>query len=280
MPEDRPGRIKKTRWLVCLFVWWVTALFFYSLIAVRETHVVDDVTTTGIATIKENTANAGLPLLDRDVQALTQLAQKMSQLEGVVNVSIIDHKNKIIAFTDPDQLPPTPSTEIGTKDGVGYWHHVLESGARVTCFSGDISFAGTKIGEVLLVMDAGGATDLITIFVSGALISLLGLLFVLLVVDFQGIRPLTAHVKARWRLWKGAQGVMPTTKELVCPLCGCHKPLDRSFVLQVNLNRYPVIKPVGNQVGTAQILLAEGIRLGEISRREDLGWLRRQMIHR
>ena len=280
MPEESPGRIKKTRWFVCLSIWWLLAVFFYSFVATKQTHLVDDFTKTGIATVKENTANAGLPLLERDVQALTQLAQKMSQLEGVVNVSIIDHKNKIIAFTNPDQLPPTPSTEVQVKDGVGYWHHILDNGDQVTCFSGDISFAGTKIGEVFLVMDTGGAADIVAIFIWVALISLIGTLFGLLVIDFQGVRPLTAFLQDRLQLWKGTQVPLPEAKEVICPLCGSQKPLTRSFLLEVNLNRYPVIKPVGNEVGTAQFLHHKGLNLGEISRREDLGWLRRQMIRR
>ena len=281
MSEEKPGRIRKTRWFVCLFIWWLLAVFFYLFIAAQETHLDDDVTAAGIATVKENTANAGLPLLERDVQALTQLAQKMSKLEGVVNVSIIDHKNKLIAFTNSDQLTPAASAEVKLKDGVGYWSHTLNNGTQVTSFSGDISFAGTKIGEVILVMDTGGGTaDLIAIFFWMALGSLVLLLLLLLVIDFKGILPLKAAVKERLRIWMGKKEALPDGREVVCPLCGSHKPLTRSFLPEVDLNRYPVIKPVGNEAGTAQILLAKGVSLSEISRREDLGWLRRQMIHR
>ena len=280
MPEEKTGRIKKTRWFVCLFVWWLLAVFAYLIVAAQETRLADDVTATGIAAVKENTADAGLPLLARDAQALTRLAQKMSKLEGVVNVSIIDHKNKLIAFTSSDPLPAASSAEINVKDGVGYWNHTLSDGTPVTCFSGDISFAGTKIGEVILVMNAGAAAGLIAIFSWLALGSLVLVLLILLVIDFQGILPLKAAVEEQLRIWKGKEGELPEGREVTCPLCGSHRPLARSFVLQTNLNRYPVIKPVGNEIGTAQILHTKGVSLREISRREDLGWLRRQMIHR
>jgi len=204
----------------------------------------------------------------------------MSELEGVVNVSIIDHKNKLIAFTNTDPLPPASSAEVKVKDGVGYWTHTLNNGTQVTCFSGDISFAGTKIGEVILVMDTGGAAGLIAIFFWVALGSLALVSLLLLVIDFQGIIPLKAAVKERLRTWIGKEGGLPEGREVICPLCGNHRPLTRSFVLEANLNRYPVIKPVGNEIGTAQILHPKGVSLSEISRREDLGWLRRQMIHR
>lgn len=279
MPE-KPARIKKTRWFACLTIWWVLAVFLYLFIASQETHLVDEGTAAGIATVKENTAIAGLPLLERDVQALTQLAQKMSKLEGVVNVAIIDHKNKLITFTNSDQLTPTPSDEVNIKDGVGYWNHTLKDGTQVTCFSGDISFAGTKVGEVLLVMDTGGAASLFAIFFWVALISLVLILFTLLLIDFQGIHPLIASVKERLSIWMGGETVLPAGREVICPLCGSPKPLTRSFLLEANLKRFPVIKPVGNEIGTAQILPSKGVRLSDISHREDLGWLRRQMIHR
>ena len=100
--ENKPGRINKTRWFTCLLIWWVVAVFFYLFIAAQEKNRVGRVTSTGIKTILANAEQAGLPLLERNVQALTRLTQKVDRVKGVVNVSIIDHKNKIIAFTNPD----------------------------------------------------------------------------------------------------------------------------------------------------------------------------------
>ena len=129
-------------------------------------------------------------------------------------------------------------------------------------------------------MDTKGASGLTAFFFWTALVSLVLMLFILLVIDFQGIHPLKAAVRERLRTWTIGEGALPEEREVICPLCGGHKPLTRSFLLEVNLNRYPVIKPMGNEIGTAQILHSKGVNLREISRREDLGWLRRQMIHR
>ena len=280
MPEEKRARIRITRWFVWLFAWWLLAVFFYLFIAAKETRTVEAVTASGVATVSKNADKAGLPLLERDVQALTQLVQDMSGLQGVVDASIIDHKNKIIAFTNPNQLPRTSSVEWNTKDDVGYWNQTLDSGGQVVCFSGDINYAGTKIGEVFLVMDAGGGAGLRTIFFWAALCALIAILFVLLVIDFNGVRPLEAVVKQRIRSWTGKGRGLPDSRELVCPVCGSLKPLDRSFLLEANLDRYPVLRPAGKDNGNANALLRDGINLREISRREDLGWLRRQMIHR
>jgi hypothetical protein len=279
-PENKPGRIKKTRWFASLFIWWVMAVFFYLFIAADQTKVTGDVTAFGIATVLDGATKAGLPLLERDVQALTQLAQEVAKVNGVVNVSIIDHKNKIIAFTNPDQILAFSSTAPERKDGVRFWPHTLADGTQAICFSSDISYAGTKIGEVVVVMNARGASGLYTIFFLTAMVSLFVIVFVLLIIDFRGIQPLKAAIREKIGYWMRGDGALQAGREVICPVCGSHKPLTRSFLLEANLDRYPVVVPSRVEDGAAQRLLAQGVNLRDISRREDLGWLRRQMVHR
>lgn len=279
-PDDKTGRINKTRWFTCLFVWWVVVVFLYLFIAAKEANLIRHVSAAGIAIVQESAKQAGLPLLERDVQALTRLAQEVARSKGVINVSFIDHKNKIITFTNPDPLLPVSPTSVKLKDGVSYWHHTLVDGNPVVCFFYDISYAGTKIGEVFLAMDAEGPAGLITAFILAALVSFLMVVFTLLVHDFNGLHPLKAAIKARIRTWAGGDDALPDGRELICPVCGSHQPLTRSFLHEANLDRYPVVRASGNSNGPADLLLTPGVSLRELSNREDLGWLRRQMIHR
>jgi len=279
-PGDKPERINKTRWFTCLLIWWVVAVFFYLFIAAQEKNRVGRVTTKGIKTVLANAQKAGLPLLERNVQALTRLTQDVAGVKGVINVSIIDHKNKIIAFTNPDQLLSMSSKAVQQKDGVSYWPHTLDDGTRTVCFSSDIVYSGTKIGEIFLAMDASGPAGLNTAFFLSAMVSFLLIVFVLLVLDFNGVHPLKAALGERIRGWTDGYADLPDDREMICPVCGSHKPLSKSFLLQANLDRYPVVRSTRIENGAAQLLLAKGVNLREISRREDLGWLRRQMIHR
>ena len=279
-PGDKPERINKTRWFTCLLIWWVVAVFFYLFIAAQEKNRVGRVTTKGIKTVLANAQQAGLPLLERNVQALTRLTQDVAGVKGVINVSIIDHKNKIIAFTNPDQLLSMSSKAVQQKDGVSYWPHTLDDGTRTVCFSSDIVYSGTKIGEIFLAMDASGPAGLNTAFFLSAMVSFLLIVFVLLVLDFNGVHPLKAALGERIRGWTDGYADLPDDREMICPVCGSHKPLSKSFLLQANLDRYPVVRSTRIENGAAQLLLAKGVNLREISRREDLGWLRRQMIHR
>lgn len=279
-PGDKPERINKTRWFTCLLIWWVVAVFFYLFIAAQEKNRAGRVTTKGIKTVLANAQQAGLPLLERNVQALTRLTQDVAGVKGVINVSIIDHKNKIIAFTNPDQLLSMSSKAVQQKDGVSYWPHTLDDGTRTVCFSSDIVYSGTKIGEIFLAMDASGPAGLNTAFFLSAMVSFLLIVFVLLVLDFNGVYPLKAALGERIRGWTDGYADLPDDREMICPVCGSHKPLSKSFLLQANLDRYPVVRSTRIENGAAQLLLAKGVNLREISRREDLGWLRRQMIHR
>jgi hypothetical protein len=275
-----PGRIKKTRWFICLLIWWVAAVFFYLFIVAKENRLVGRVTATGIETVLANAEQAGLPLLEQNVPALTRLTQDVARVAGVVNVSIIDHKNKIIAFSDPDQLLSMSSQAAKRKEGVSYWPHTLDDGTRVICFSSDIVYAGTKIGEIFLAVDASGPVGLSMVFFLAALVSLMLVVFILLVLDFHGVYALRAAIGERIRAWTAGDGDLADDREMICPVCGNHKPLSRSFMLQANLDRFPVVRSTLKENGTAQLLQPKGVNLHEISRRDDLGWFRRQMIHR
>lgn len=279
-PENKPGRIKKTRWFTCLLIWWVVAVFFYLFMVAHENSLVGHVTTAGIKVVLVNAEQAGLPLLEQNVPALTRLTQDVAKVKGVLNVSIIDHKNKIIAFSDPDQLLAMSSKAAKQKDGVSYWPHTLDDGTRAVCFSSDIIYAGTKIGEIFLAMDARGSVGLTMTFFLAALVSFLLVVFILLVLDFHGVHALRSAMGARIRAWNAGGNDLSDDREVICPVCGNHKPLSRSFMLQANLDRFPVVRSAQKENKAAQLLQEKGVNLREISRRDDLGWFRRQMIHR
>ncbi len=279
-PENKPERINKTRWFICLIVWWVAAVFFYLFIAGQENNRFERVTAAGIKIVLLNAEQAGLPLLEQNVPALTRLAQDVARVKGVINVSFIDHKNKIIAFTNPDQLLAMSSKATQQKEGVSYWPHILDDGTRTVCFSSNIIYAGTKIGEIFLAMDASGPVGLTTAFFLTALVSFMLIVFTLLVLDFHGLHALRSAMGTKISAWTAGDGYPSEDREMVCPVCGSHKPLSRSFMLQANLARFPVVRSAQKENGTALLLRDKGVNLREISRRDDLGWFRRQMIHR
>ena len=281
--ESSPAKrkqIKKSRWFACLALWWVIAACFYLYLSNKEKRMVEDVIVSGVEAGRKSAENAGLPLLERDVQALTRLARSVAETPGVVSMSIIDHKNKIIAFTDVGSLFQAPADKVEADGGVSYWPRTLPDGRRVICFSADIEFSGTKIGEVILAKDTRDTGAWRILFISLAAVSLGLIVFALLVADFHGIAPLWAALKQKVYGWIGIEDGLPGELDVVCPLCGHQKPFTRSFLLQANLNRYPVLRTSATDIRSAQLLDTTGIHLREIAGRHDLGWFRLQVIHR
>jgi len=150
----------------------------------------------------------------------------------------------------------------------------------VIFFSAPIYFSGTKIGEVLVARSAGNTGTWRLVFIGCAVASLLIIGFALLVADYHGIRPLRTAVLQRWRRWIGGEAESAAEHDLICPLCGHQKPLTRTFMLEANLDRYPVLRAAALGNPGSQLLNATGLHLREIARRTDLGWFRLQMIHR
>jgi hypothetical protein len=243
MPETAPQRINLTRWFTWLFIWWIVAVFFYLFITAKENKAAERITTAGVAAVQDSATKAAMPLLERDIRSLTQLAREVSTRKDVVNVSIIDHKNKIIAFTNPDQPLQASSASVKLREDVSYWPHTLDDGSRTICFTGDISYAGTKIGEVVLSMGAGSTSQFGTVFLLTAMLSLLLIVFSLLVIDFKGIQPLKRAIYTKIRSWTGDDDILADGREVVCPVCGSHKPLTRSYLLEANLDRHTVVRP-------------------------------------
>ncbi len=281
MPDKQIGRIKKTRWFIVLSVWWLAASGFYLAIVAGEQRRDDMTRAAGIDIAVTSARAAGMPLLERDVRALTQLVQDVARKPGVVSASIIDHKNKIIAFSDANRIiPAAPPSVTVQADGARFWTQTLASGGRAICFSADIDFAGTKIGEAFLAMDGSEESDLTATFFISAVVSLLIILVILLAIDFHGLRPLRSALVNGIRRWVGTEDSLPEGQLATCPLCGSHKPLTRSFFMQADLDRFPVVREDGTHLKTVRILQAHGIRLEDLSQRDDLGWFRRQLVHR
>ncbi|PID40957.1 MAG: hypothetical protein CR984_00520 [Proteobacteria bacterium] len=273
------NRITIIHWLAWLSIWWVAAVFSYMFIAASRTDHADDVMQAGLKTVMKSADQAGLPLLERDVQALTRLMQHAAKQKGVLSCAIIDHKNKIIAFSDPEPLLSIPFTSVRYKDGVAYWHHRY-AGTPAICFATEITYAGTKIGQVFLAMDADSSNGLVTVFLVLAFVSLLVIVITLLIIEFHGVRPLKTAVSNQIHRWIGGATDRSDGRDVICPLCGQNKPLGRSVMTPPRSDRHARVGQATAQNGSTQTAFSQGIDLRELSRRDDLGWLRKQIIHR
>jgi len=86
--------------ILILVAWFVLCLLIYIFINIWERNRRQALIKTGVSISKDISSQSGLLLLERDINRLSRLIDKITEKPEVVFASIIDHKNKIIAYTD------------------------------------------------------------------------------------------------------------------------------------------------------------------------------------
>ena len=262
---------------VGVVVWWLLLLIAYSLLSLRVNHHKNRLTKTGSELTTELAELVSLPLLEKDSPSIHRLLTDAAGKPGVFYASVVDHRNKVVAFTGtghlmPDMTPKARSIEKVTIREGGFASH-----AKIVNFVADITYAGTKIGEVFIGMSTPGAIQTRKIFTIIAVISGLLLLLLVILFRYQSIRetiakivpttPATAEIKA------DAQD-----NPVACPLCGTRKPLSASLFKQSIIDTH--LKD-----GLAAQNINPGVASSEKdtqihSAPDDLLWLKRRIILR
>ena len=274
------ARIKKSRLFLCVAIWWLVIVIGYLIISFKIEKIKNDITQSGVALLHEVTGKTGLPLLERDVTSLSKILQDVEKRPGVSYASIIDHKNKIIAYTDPNQLLPVKSKRVSSSDHVSFWEGSSNRHSRIINFSTDIIYAGTRIGKFYLTYSAAWINKIKYGFILIAISSFIILVFVLTGFYFRGLRPITGALKTRYRPKVSFALRFFENSNMSCPLCGAEQPFSRERFSNINLDKFLIVKSVQDGSNPDRFRPSKGILLSEVSNREDLVWLKRQVIFR
>lgn len=274
------GSIKKSRLFLCVAIWWLVIVIGYVIISFKIEKFKNHITQSGVALLHEVIGKTSLPLLERDVKSLRKILQDVEKRPGVSYASIIDHKNKIIAYTDPNQLVPLKSERVSSLDHVSFWEGSSNRHSRIINFSTDIIYAGTRIGKFYLSCSATWINRIEYGFILIAISSFIILVFVLTGLYFKGFRPITGALKARYRPKVSFALGFFENSNMSCPLCGAEQPFSRERFSDINLDKFLIVKSVQDRSNPVGFRPLKGIRLSEVSNRKDLLWLKRQVIFR
>ena len=274
------GSIKKSRLFLCVAIWWLVIVIGYVIISFKIEKFKNHITQSGVALLHEVTGKTSLPLLERDVKSLRKILQDVEKRPGVSYASIIDHKNKIIAYTDPNQLVPVKSERVSRSDHVSFWEGSSAGHSRTINFSTDIIYAATRIGKFYLSYSAAWINRIKYGFILIAISSFIILVFVLTGLYFKGFRPITGALKARYRPKVSFAPGFFENSNMSCPLCGVEQPFSRERFSDINLDKFLIVKSVQDRSNPVGFRPLKGIRLSEVSNRKDLLWLKRQVIFR
>lgn len=161
------------RFLMSLAVWFVVCLMLYGLIHIRENNHTRQLILTGVAISKDVSSQSGLPLLEKNFDLLGRFLEKITAKPGVVFASIIDHKNKLIAYTDQDQFLTLKKQKSGAMENVSYWRISGLNNQKVMNFSSEITFSDTRVGEVFISLAAENLDRLRYMFAYLSIITLI-----------------------------------------------------------------------------------------------------------
>jgi len=281
MPGMGPNHRNKRLLIFCLLAWLVIVLITYVIVRISIGQVKRNISQAGIAMATGFSNKVSLPLLERDMAMLSQLLHEATDNPSVVYAAIIDHKNNIVAYTNAELIMPVNKGGFArTIDRVSFWEGFAADQKKIFSFSTNVTYAGTKIGEIYLALSAIEINHFKRRFSLITISSFVALLLLAVVLHFTHLT-LTAKRSRGQKSPLAAEEVpLGSMAHMACPLCGSHKPFTDEAVSRVNLDGFVFLRAENGEPGAARNSTSQGISLSEIGEREGLGWLKRQVIFR
>ena len=269
--KSRPYQVN-THLLWSLLIWFLVCSIIYTLIWFKDNTRKNRLARIGVDISKNISSQAGLPLLEQDAIKLRQLLKKAAQKPNVVYASIIDHKNKLIAYTDQKQFFTLNQNSRNVMDKVNYWEVADINNKHVMNFTSDVTFGETRIGETFISIAASQITAIKQGFVLLAALSLL-IIFTFFII----FPPKGSHEN----FWKAFHNRLSLKKrepqvqslnyyEITCPLCARQNIFARDHFGNEKLNQLSVL--------TLDNPGQQPIRLQDLSTQKEFNWLKKRIV--
>jgi hypothetical protein len=229
----------------------------YFITTLRIEYVKNSLQDSGIKIIQELSNHVRVPLLERDAQAIRTLLVDATKRENVVYASVADHQNEIIAFLGGEQARPAGDKATRKIDQIMFWEGGIANHNKIVSFASEIAFSGTNL----------------------AIFSVLILLLLIFFVRFRSIITFPLNLKTYFR--RSPQiNTKPEPSLINCPMCGAQKRLYSEVFNPSQPERMigKKVSKTGSKAGWPAN--SEGIDLTELANREDLLWVKRQVILR
>ncbi len=255
--------------IVCLVAWFVVCSILYVFIQVWEGNRNKALVKIGVSISKDISSQSGLPLLEKNINLLTRIIADVTQRPEVVFASIIDHKNKIIAYSDQKQFFTLNRQKAAVFDEVHYWRISNSNHLRVMNFSSNVTFSGTRVGEVLISLSAERIGQLKLPFIFFAASTLAGIVFLFGIMNYKEYLPWWKDLGAKLRSKTPASGKSLSLtdfgdSEISCPFCGNHENFSLTGFKTPDLEKFPILRQYSGTRDT--VLLTDIAKIEELSR--------------
>jgi uncharacterized membrane protein affecting hemolysin expression len=260
-------------------IWWLVMLAVYSILSLRVNHLKHRLKTAGIELTNEFANLVSLPLLEKDSQSIHKLLTEAANRPGVIYASVVDHRNKVVAFTGAGHLMPDMTPTARSVNNVSIQEGGFASHARIVNFVSDITYAGTKIGEIFLGLSTPKAIQAGNLFMIIAVASGVLLLALIILFRFQSIK---ASVTKILQFSPSAAKMETSAKaaSVICPLCGSRKQLSATVFKQSNMDPLLTGETTKQHANAGGVADNPAKEMPHRLKPDDLSWLKRQIIIR
>jgi hypothetical protein len=275
---QRLGNQLNTRYLILgLAVWWLVMLIVYSAITLRINHRKGELRESGVKIANEFSELVSLPLLENNSQSIHKLLTDAANKTDVIYASVVDHRNKVVAFTGTGHLMPNKTEGASSIDKVSIWEGGFASHARVLNFVSEITYAGTKIGEIFIGLSTPESFQNQKQFAIIAVSSCLVLLFLVIVFRYQ----LIITFLRKYLNHSGTEMASIAKRSgITCPLCGTQNAPSDTLFSRSNLDKFLAVGDAKQSVNDADISDSSKNNPHKLAKTEDFSWIRRQIILR
>ena len=269
-----------TRYIICgIVIWWLAMLIGYAIITYRSDRHKDRLKASGIAITNEFSELVSLPLLEKNDKTIHSLLTDAANKKNVIYASVVDHRNKVVAFTGTGRLLPDIAEADHSVEKISIWEGGFASHAKLLNFASDITYGGTKIGEIFIGLSTSEIFRTRSLFIIIAVSSCLALFVLILIFRYRLIG--ASLMKAvNFNRPNSAMDSELKGSLITCPLCGTHKPLSDKVFHPPKLDRFLTLGNSQEEPEAASVAHSKRIDLDDLVKKEDLSWMRRQIIQR
>lgn len=275
---QRLGNQINTRYLILgLAFWWLVMLIVYSAITLRINHRKNELRASGVAIANEFSKLVSLPLLENDSRSIHKLLTEAANKADVIYASVVDHRNKVVAFTGTGHLMPDMTEGASSIDKVSIWEGGFASHARILNFVSEITYSGTKIGEFFIGLSTPASFQTQKQFAIIAVSSCLALLLLVILFRYPSIKTFVQKYAIR-----SDTGLDANAKRsgITCPLCGAQSAPSETFFSRSNLDKFLAARDTQHVVRDGDDAAGVKSNPHKHAKTEDFSWIRRQIILR
>lgn len=257
-----------------LCTWLIIVLVAYGFMSLHHAYQLEKARKTGMEAVQDVARRAGLPLLEKNADALQAVLAEAGLKPGILLAWVADHQNRVVALAGSDQILPPPSAGEPRGQEVDVRQPELPLPAVHFNLVAPVSYAGTRIGRVGMSVAPDARSDPKEHFTRVVMLSGFFVLALMAALYHRQIARLFRGWSDGWD--DGAPAIDLARAHITCPLCGRDQAFARDIfdipeAAELNLVTLPA-QPGG--------IRPQVVRLDETARRKDVAWIRQRIVTR